>query len=87
MLYLTDQETLDSAKAQGELTLLEVCKQYRAEHQAYWWCIDNRVYADGDHYRAKHHWRRVRALSKRIKEQGKAEGVDGWAFYSAHLGD
>ena len=88
MFYQTDNQTIDQAVETSKAELIDICKQYRNEHQAYWYLIDNRVYPDRrDDYRAKHHWRRVKALGKRVEEQGKAEGVDGWEFYSAHLGD
>lgn len=87
MLYLTNEQTVNGAIEHTELELLEVCRRYQAEHQAYWYLLDSYKYADRNDYRAKHHWRRVKALGKRIEEQGKAEGVDGWAFYSAMLGD
>jgi hypothetical protein len=87
MFYMTDDMTIEQAIEHSKDSLLDVCKQYRSEHQAYWYMVDSRKYSDREDYRAKYHWRRVKALQKRIKEQGQAEGVDGWEFYSAHLGD
>ena len=86
-MYHTDDTTIDQALATAKVSLLDICKQYRAEHQAYWYLLDGYKYQGRDDYRAKHHWRRVKALQKRIKEQGEAEGIDGFAFYTAHLGD
>jgi hypothetical protein len=87
MIYMTDENTVEQAIVTARASLLEVCKQYGAEHQAYWYLLDSGKYENRDDYRAKHHWRRVKALQKRIKEQGQAEGVDGFAFYSANFGD
>jgi hypothetical protein len=87
MIYMTDENTVEQAIVTARASLLEVCRQYGAEHQAYWYLLDNGKYSSRDDYRAKHHWRRVKALQKRIKEQGEAEGVDGYAFYSANFGD
>jgi hypothetical protein len=87
VIYETDGQTIDQAIDTAIMNLIDVCRQYQAEHQAYWYLLDSNRYADREDYRAKHHWRRVKALSKRVEEQGKSEGVDGWEFYSAHLGD
>ena len=86
-MYHTTDATIDQAIESSRTSLADICKEYRAEHQAYWYLIDGYKYQGRDDYRAKHHWRRVKALQKRIKEQGEAEGVDGFAFYSALLGD
>lgn len=86
-MYMTDDTTIEQAVDASRASLADICKEYRLQHQAYWFMVDKGNYPSTDDYRARHHWRKVRALRKRIKEQGKAEGVDGFAFYSALLGD
>ena len=83
--YETDGTTIDNALGTAKMSLIDVCAQYTAEHQAYWYLLDGHKYEGRDDYRAKYHWRRVKALAKRVDEQGKAEGVeDVWEFYRTH---